>query len=90
MLTTTTVTTNLALDFSHLRFTHEQFVQLCETNQELRLELTANGELIIMPPAFGESSKRNSDLNGQVWLWNRTAQLGETFDSSGGFIRQPS
>ncbi len=85
MLTTTITTANLALDLSHLRFTHEQFVQLCETNQELRLELTANGELIIMPPAFSESSKQNSDLNGQVWLWNRTTQLGDTFDSSGGF-----
>jgi Uma2 family endonuclease len=86
MLTTTTDRTNLSLDLSQIRFTHEQFVQLCQTNQELRLELTANGELIVMPPAFSESSKQNSDLSGQVWLWNRTAKLGETFDSSGGFV----
>jgi Uma2 family endonuclease len=85
MLTTTTDRTNLSLDLSHLRFTHEQFVQLCETNQELRLELTANGELIIMPPAFSESSKRNFDLAGQLWQWNRKNQFGEAFDSSGGF-----
>jgi Uma2 family endonuclease len=85
MLTTTTDRTNLSLDLSQIRFIHEQFVQLCETNQELRLELTATGELIIMPPAFSESSKQNLDLSGQVWLWNRTAKLGETFDSSGGF-----
>jgi Uma2 family endonuclease len=86
MLTTTTDRTNLALDISHLRFTHEQFLQLCETNQELRLELTANGELIVMPPAFSESSKRNADLTGQLWYWNRRTKLGEAFDSSGGFI----
>ena len=51
----------------------------------MRLELTANGELITMPPVGWESSKRNSKLNVRVGVWNEQTQLGEVFDSSGGF-----
>jgi Uma2 family endonuclease len=62
--------------------TDEQFYQLCVANEEWRLELTANGELIIMPPTGGESGIRNSDLNLQLGLWNRQTKLGKVFDSS--------
>jgi Uma2 family endonuclease len=65
--------------------THEQFYQLCVANRDLRLERTAKGDLIIMPPTGGETSKRNSDINLELGLWNRQTQLGITFDSSGGF-----
>ena len=34
-----------------LRITHEEFEKLCLDNPELRLELMANGELIVMAPA---------------------------------------
>jgi Uma2 family endonuclease len=47
--------------------------------------MSADGELIIMPPAFGETGKRNFDLNVQLGIWNRTAKLGEAFDSSTGY-----
>jgi Uma2 family endonuclease len=62
--------------------TDEQFYQLCIANDEWRIELTATGELIIMPPTGGESGIRNSDLNLQVGLWNRQTKLGKVFDSS--------
>lgn len=65
--------------------TSEQFYQLCVANRDLRLERTAKGDLIIMPPAGGETSKRNSDINFELNLWNRQTKLGVTFDSSGGF-----
>lgn len=68
-----------------LKLSDEQFEQLAAVNQDLRLELTAEGELIIMPPTGGETGNRNSDLTGQVWLWNRQAGLGKAFDSSTGF-----
>lgn len=68
-----------------LALTHEQFVQLAIANRDLQLERTANGELIVNPPTGGETGNRNSDLTGQLWLWNRQAKLGVTFDSSTGF-----
>jgi Uma2 family endonuclease len=68
-----------------LRITHEEFEKLCQDNPELRLELTANGELITMAPAGWESSKQNLNLATDVDVWNRQTKLGEAFDSSGGF-----
>jgi Uma2 family endonuclease len=67
-----------------LHVTSEEFDRLCQLNRDLRLELTKDGELIVMPPTGGTTGKRNSDLNGQLWLWNRQTGLGELFDSSTG------
>jgi Uma2 family endonuclease len=68
-----------------LRVTHEEFEKLCQDNPDLRLELTKEGYLITMVPAGWESSKRNSKLNSRVEVWNEQTDLGEVFDSSGGF-----
>ena len=68
-----------------LRVSHEDFERLCQDNPDLRLELTKEGKLITMAPAGWESSKRNSKLNSRVDVWNEQIDLGEVFDSSGGF-----
>jgi Uma2 family endonuclease len=77
----------LFLDVSHavLRVTPDQFDQLCKDNPDLRLELTKDGELIVMAPAGGESSRKNIDLATDVNIWNRQTKLGEAFDSSCGY-----
>ena len=67
------------------KVSHEQFKQLAIVNRDLRLERTATGELIVMPPTGSETSNHNQDISGQLWLWNRQTKLGKTFDSSGGF-----
>jgi Uma2 family endonuclease len=68
-----------------LKLSDEQFEQLATANRDLQLELTAKGELIIMPPTGGETGSRNFNLSGQLWLWNRQNRLGKAFDSSTGF-----
>ena len=78
----TAITLNLN---SIIKLTSEQFYQLCEENPDLKLERSANGELIAMPPTGGETGKRNSKLNLQVGIWNEQTELGEVFDSSTGF-----
>ncbi len=40
----------------------DQLLELSSLNEGLRLELTAEGELIVMAPAGGESSSRNIKL----------------------------
>jgi len=77
----------ILLNTSHitLRINHQEFEQLCQDNPELRLELTASGELITMAPAGWESSERNGKLYLQVANWNLKTKLGKVFDSSGGF-----
>jgi Uma2 family endonuclease len=70
-----------------LQVTPEQFEALAAANRDLRLERTAKGELMVMPPAGAESSQRNFSLTAQLGIWVETHRdLGEGFDSSGGFI----
>lgn len=78
----TTLTLNIT---PILKLTNEQFEQLAAANQDLSLELTAKGELIIMPPTGGETGERNFEISGQFWYWNRQNYLGKAFDSSTGF-----
>ena len=68
-----------------LRVTHEEFEKLCQDNPEQSFELTASGELVVMAPAGYESSEKNGDLFGELWIWNRQTKIGRAFDSSGGF-----
>ena len=77
----------LLLDVSHtvLHVTPDQFDQLCQDNPDLRLELTKEGELIVMAPAGGETGGKNIDLATDVNLWNRQTNLGKAFDSSTGY-----
>ncbi len=78
----TTLTLNLN---PIIKLTDEQFFQLCQENENIRLERTAKGELIIMSPAGGETSNSNAGLTAQIWIWNQQNKLGKVFDSSGGF-----
>ena len=68
-----------------LKFTDDEFEQIVEFNQELRLELTAEGKLIIMSPTGGETGNRNFEIYIDLGVWNRKNKLGKAFDSSTGF-----
>src|SRR6266446_5283796 len=47
----------------------EQFFQFCQLNGDLRIERTAQGDIVIMPPAGGSSSRGNAKLIGQFERW---------------------
>lgn len=68
-----------------LHFTYEQFEQLAAANPELRLELTAVGEIIVMAPTGSEGGNYNAELLIDIGTWNRQTRLGKVFDSSSGF-----
>lgn len=67
------------------KMTSDEFFDFCQLNPDLRIERTAEGDIIIMPPAGGETSARNADLTMQVRLWAKKDSSGVAFDSSGGF-----
>ncbi len=69
-----------------LELSYDQFLELSSINRDLRLELTAKRELTVMPPAGGETSRRNIELAAQLWVWAKRDGTGVAFDSSGGFI----
>jgi Uma2 family endonuclease len=75
----------LTLDVKSLGLTDEQFHQLCADNRELRLELTPNRELVILPPTGGETGRRNAWLTHRLVDWAKKDGSGETFESSTGF-----
>ncbi|QDZ38740.1 Uma2 family endonuclease [Euhalothece natronophila Z-M001] len=79
-MTTTTLNLNPII-----QLTKQQFYSLCAANPDTKLELNANGELIVMSPTGGETSAWNAELNADLVIWNRQTGLGKTFDSSGGF-----
>jgi Uma2 family endonuclease len=68
-----------------INLTDDQLFELCQLNGDWRIEYTAQGELIVMPPTGGETSNRNAELTFQVQSWARQDQTGVAFDSSGGF-----
>lgn len=68
-----------------IELTDDQFFQLCQNNRDLRLERTAEGELIIMPPTGWESGNRNSRLTQRLGNWTDADGTGLAFDSSTGF-----
>lgn len=67
------------------KVSHDQFKELTTVNRDLKLERTATGELIVMPPTGSDTGNRNLDIEGQLWLWNRQTKLGKAFNSSTGF-----
>lgn len=68
-----------------IELTDEQFFQLCLNNRDLRLERTAEGELIIMPPTGWGSGNRNSKLTQRLGNWADADGTGLAFDSSTGY-----
>jgi len=77
--------TVVEIKFESWQLSDEQFFQLCQDNRDLRLERSAKGDLIIMPPTGGETSNSNAGITAQLWLWNNLHKLGVVFDSSTGF-----
>jgi Uma2 family endonuclease len=68
-----------------INLTDDQLFELCQLNRDWRIEYTAQGELIVMPPTGGETGSQNVEITFQVQLWTRGDQTGVAFDSSTGF-----
>lgn len=75
----------LVLDFKAIEMTDDQFVQFCADNDDLRIELTAKRELIVMPPTNLETGSENLSLSAQLYNWTRQDGSGIGFDSSSMF-----
>jgi Uma2 family endonuclease len=68
-----------------INLTDEQFFEFCQINRDLRIERTATGELLIMPPTGSETGNRNAKLIVQLGVWAERDGTGVYFDSSTGF-----
>src|SRR5439155_26035358 len=78
--------TKLVLNVENVGLTEEQFFQLCSDNRDLRMELTAQKELIIMPPAGLNSSWRNNILSTDLTIWARKDGTGIVYNATARYI----
>lgn len=75
----------LDLRSADLELSDDQFYHLCQGNRDLRLERTAAGKLVIMPPTGWGTGNRNLRLGQRLGNWADADGTGIVFDSSTGF-----
>jgi len=74
------------LNVENVCLTDEQFFRLCSDNPELNMELTAQKELIIMPPAGLKSNWRENFLATELTIWARKDGTGVAFSCNAGYV----
>ena len=79
------LSTPLLLDLSSLQLTDRQLEKISADNEPLQLELTAKGELVIMPPAGSRVGWAEGELYFQITQWAKQDRTGVTFNASAGF-----
>lgn len=75
----------LVMDREH-RLTDDEYFAFCMANSNLNIERTAQGEIVIVPPAGGESDHRSVEVSSQLHVWARKDGRGTAFGSSVEFI----
>jgi Uma2 family endonuclease len=74
----------------------DEFFEFCQLNADLRIERTAEGDLIVRPPTGGATGNRSFNLAAAFGVWARANGTGIGFASSTGFtlpngaMRSPS
>jgi Uma2 family endonuclease len=66
-------------------WSEEEFFQFCQANHDLRIEQSAEGEIIVMSPAGGYASFQSLEAARQLGGWAVKDGSGIAFDSSAGF-----
>jgi Uma2 family endonuclease len=76
----------IVLNADSVGLTPDQFYRLCCDNPELRLELTARKEIIVMHPTNSKTGLRNAEISFQLAAWAKRDGRGVVFDSNTGFM----
>lgn len=64
----------------------EQFAELCSEHPDLFFEMSAAGELIVMPPNYTLTAARHRAILTQLDRWAQSDGLGTVTDAAGGFV----
>jgi len=64
------------------RLSDDEYWAFCEANRDLHIERSAKGDILIMPPAGGESDYQNADVIIDLGNWARKDGRGRAFGSS--------
>lgn len=66
--------------------TDEAFSELCAEHPDLFFELSADGELLIMPPAYTLTGARKNEISRQLGNWALNDDQGIALDSCSGWL----
>lgn len=79
--------TSLVINLGPLKrkLSDDEFFEFCRLNRDLRIEMSKEGEMIIMMPTGGEGGHRNYLLTVRIGIWAEADGTGVGFDSSTGF-----
>jgi Uma2 family endonuclease len=66
--------------------TDDEFTELCAGHPDLFLEMTAEGQFIVMGPRHSLTSVRNSYITAALTAWCRQDKRGVVLDCSAGFV----
>jgi Uma2 family endonuclease len=69
-----------------LRMTDDEYYAFCMASPDARFERTAEGEIVIVPPAGWESDFRNTAIVGRLEPWARRDGRGRAFGPTAEFI----
>ena len=64
----------------------EQFAEFCSEHPDLFFEMTAEGELVVMPPNYSLTGTRNSEIDWQLRTWAKQDKRGVANDSCTGYV----
>src|SRR5271157_3419682 len=67
---------------SDYNLSERDYLAFCHANPGLRCERTAEGEIVIVPPAGGEGAYRSGKAFAQLDRWAESDGRGRSFDSS--------
>jgi len=70
---------------SVLEMNDDQFFDFCQVNELMRIERTAEGDILIMAPAGSESSQRELGFGVQLFNWAKVDGRGVAFGATAGF-----
>ena len=63
----------------------DEFFKFCQKHKDLRIERSAEGEIIIMPPTGWETGDKNAEITMQLRSWAKKDGSGKSADSSAGY-----
>ena len=64
----------------------DQFYEFCVANADMRIERTSQGEIVIVPPAGGESDSQSSEVIMQLGTWATRDGRGRFFGTTVMFL----
>jgi Uma2 family endonuclease len=73
-----TLPATLSLDPGN-RLSDDEYYDFCVANADINFERTSEGEIVIVPPAGGESDYRNADVTADLVQWARKDGRGRAF-----------